>query len=75
LSPFSAGGSAGTNFKNGVMVEWQQYEGHTQGDSWEFTTQSWVKGSPDSLVYESSRYDGVTNNMRGVLSLKDIWDV
>jgi plastocyanin len=74
-SPFSANTSAGTNFKNGVMVEWQQYEGHTQGDAWAFTTQSWIKGSPDNLVYESSRYDGGTNNMRGVISLKDIWDV
>ncbi len=74
-SPFSANNSAGTNFKNGVLVQWGNYEGHSLNDSWEFTTQSWVKGSPDSLVYESSRYDGATNDMRGVITLKDIWDV
>ena len=74
-SPFSANTSAGTNFKNGVLVQWGNYEGHSLNDSWEFTTQSWVNGSPDSLVYESSRYDGATNDMRGVITLKDIWDV
>ncbi len=74
-SPFSSNNSAGTNFKNGVLVQWEQYEGHSLNDSWEFTTQSWVKGSPDSLVYESSRYNGASNNMRGVITLKDIWDV
>jgi plastocyanin len=74
-SPFSANSSAGTNFKNGVLVQWEQYEGHSLNDSWEFTTQSWVKGSPDSLVYESSRYNGSTNDMKGIITLKDIWDV
>ena len=74
-SPFSANNSAGTNFKNGILVQWQSYQGHSLNDSWEFTTQSWKKGTPDSLVYESSRFNGSTNNMKGVITLKDVWDV
>ena len=75
LSPFSANGSAGTNFKNGVLVQWGSYQGHSLGDSWKFTLQSWKKGTPDSLVYESSRFNGSTNMMKGIITLKDIWDV
>jgi plastocyanin len=74
-SPFSANNSAGSNIKNGVMVQWENYNGHTLNDSWEFTLQSWKKGTPDALVYESSRFDGAMNNMKGVITLKDVWDV
>lgn len=74
-SPFSANSSAGTNFKNGVLVQWEAYQGHSLNDSWEFTLQSWKKGTPDSLVYESSRFNGSANNMKGVITLKDVWDV
>ena len=74
-SPFSSSNTAGTSFKNGILVQWGAYQGHSLNDKWTFTLQSWKKGTPDSLVYESSRYNGGTNDMRGVITLKDVWDV
>ena len=74
-SPFSSSNTAGTSFKNGILVQWGAYQGHSLNDKWTFTLQSWKKGTPDSLVYESSRYNGAANDMRGVITLKDVWDV
>lgn len=73
-SPFSYNDSAGTNFKNGVMIQFENPNGHTLNDSWEFKLQSWKKGTPDSLLYTSNRYDGADNNMRGIITLKDVWE-
>lgn len=74
-SPFSANNAAGTNYKNGIMIQFENPNGHTLNDSWSFKTQSWTLGTPASLLYTSSRYDGNLENMRGIITLKDVWDV
>jgi len=74
-SPFSANNAAGTNYKNGIMIQFENPNGHTLSDSWSFKTQSWTLGTPASLLYTSSRYDGSLENMRGIITLKDVWDV
>jgi len=74
-SPFSYNNTANTNFKNGIMIQFVEPNGHTLNDSWEFKLQSWVLGTPASLLYTSSRYDGNLENMRGIITLKDVWDV
>ena len=74
-SPFSANNAAGTNFKNGIMIQFENPNGHTLNDSWDFKLQSWHLGTPASLLYTSSRYDGSLENMRGIITLKDVWDV
>ena len=74
-SLFSASSTAGTNYKNGIMIQFENPNGHTLNDSWSFKTQSWTKGTPESLLYTSSRYDGVLENMRGIVTLKDAWEV
>ena len=74
-SPFSANNTAGTNFKNGIMIQFENPNGHSMDDYWTFKCQSWKKGTPDSLLYTSSRYDGNNENMRGIITLKDVWDV
>ena len=57
------------------MIQFENPNGHTLNDSWSFKTQSWTKGTPESLLYTSSRYDGVLENMRGIVTLKDAWEV
>jgi plastocyanin len=74
-SPFSYNNSAGTNYKNGIMIQFENPNGHTLADSWSFKLQSWTKGTPESLLYTSSRYDGNLENMRGIITLKDVWEV
>jgi len=74
-SPFSANNAAGTNYKNGIMIQFENPNGHTLNDSWSFKTMSWTLGTPASLLYTSSRYDGNLENMRGIITLKDVWDV
>lgn len=74
-SPFSYNNSAGTNYKNGIMIQFENPNGHTLNDSWSFKLQSWTKGTPESLLYTSSRYDGNLENMRGIITLKDVWEV
>ena len=73
-SPFSANNTAGTNFKNGIMIQFENPNGHTLNDYWAFKTQSWKLGTPASLLYTSSRYDGNLENMRGIITLKDVWE-
>jgi hypothetical protein len=63
-----------TNYKNGIMVQWENENGHTLNDSWRFTLQSWVKGTPDNLVYKTYQHDGAMINTQGVIALKDVWD-
>ena len=74
-SPFSYNNSAGTNYKNGIMIQFENPNGHTLADSWSFKLPSWTKGTPESLLYTSSRYDGNLENMRGIITLKDVWEV
>jgi plastocyanin len=74
-SPFSYNNSAGTNYKNGIMIQFENPNGHTLNDSWEFKLQSWTEGTPASLLYTSSRYDGNLEDMRGIITLKDVWEV
>ena len=74
-SPFSYNGAANTNFKNGIMIQFENPNGHTLNDYWAFKLQSWKLGTPASLLYTSSRYDGNLENMRGIITLKDVWDV
>jgi len=74
-SPFSYNNTAGTNFKNGIMIQYEEPNGHTLNDFWAFKTQSWKLGTPESLLYTSSRYDGSLENMRGIITLKDVWEV
>ena len=74
-SPFSYNNTVNTNFKNGVMIQFSNPNGHTLNDSWEFKLQSWKLGTPASLLYTSSRYDGNLENMRGIITLKDVWEV
>ena len=74
-SPFAFNNTINTNFKNGVMIQFENPNGHTLNDSWEFKLQSWVLGTPASLLYTSSRYNGNLENMRGIITLKDVWDV
>ena len=74
-SDFSANLTAGTNYKNGIMIQFENPNGHTLNDSWSFKTQSWTLGTPASLLYTSSRYDGNLENMRGIITLKDVWEV
>jgi len=74
-SEFSANNTAGTNYKNGIMIQFENPNGHTLNDSWSFKTQSWTLGTPASLLYTSSRYDGNLENMRGIITLKDVWEV
>ena len=72
-SPFSALNTSGTNFKNGIMIQFSNPNGHTLNDSWAFKLQSWKKGTPDSLVYRTYQFDGATYNMSGIISLTDAW--
>ena len=44
-SPFSANNAAGTNFKNGIMIQFENPNGHTLNDSWVFKTQTWTDGT------------------------------
>ena len=74
-SPFTDTATIYTNFKNGIMIQFLNFNGHTLNDSWEFKLQSWKLGTPASLLYTSSRYDGNLENMRGIITLKDVWDV
>ena len=74
-SPYSSGGAALTNYKNGVMVQWSNEQGHSLNDSWEFRLQSWIEGTPDNLVYKTYQYDGGSINTSGIIALKDVWDV
>ena len=74
-SPFAFNNTINTNFKNGIMIQFAEPNGHTLNDSWEFKLQSWKLGTPASLLYTSSRYDGNLENMRGIITLKDVWDV
>ena len=74
-SPFAFNNTINTSFKNGVMIQFENPNGHTLNDSWEFKLQSWVLGTPASLLYTSSRYDGNLENMRGIITLKDVWEV
>ena len=74
-SPFTDTGTIYSNFKNGIMIQFSNPNGHTLNDSWTFKTQSWKLGTPASLLYTSSRYDGNLENMRGIITLKDVWEV
>ncbi len=74
-SPFTDTNTIFSNFKNGVMIQFENNNGHTLNDSWSFKTQSWKLGTPASLLYTSSRYDGNLENMRGIITLKDVWEV
>jgi hypothetical protein len=74
-SPFSYNNTVNTNFKNGVMIQFSNPNGHTLNDSWAFKLQSWKLGTPASLLYTSSRYDSNLENMRGIITLKDVWEV
>ena len=74
-SPYANNNTINTNFKNGVMIQFVEYNGHTLSDSWTFKLQSWKLGTPASLLYTSSRYDGNLENMRGIITLKDVWEV
>jgi plastocyanin len=73
-SPFSALNTSGTNFKNGIMIQFANPNGHTLNDSWEFKLQSWVEGTPDSLLYRTYQFDGATYNTSGIISLVDAWE-
>ena len=74
-SPFSYNGAANTNFKNGIMIQFENPNGHTLNDYWAFKLQTWKLGTPASLLYTSSRYDASLENMRGIITLKDVWEV
>ena len=74
-SPFTNSSTVNTNFKNGIMISFENYQGHTLSDSWTFKLQSWNLGTPASLLYTSSRYDGNLEDMRGIITLKDVWEV
>jgi len=74
-SPYSDNNTANTNFKNGIMIQFENPNGHTLNDSWTFKLQSWKLGTPASFLYTSSRYDGALENMRGIITLKDVWEV
>ena len=74
-SPFSANNAAGTNFKNGIMIQFENPNGHTLNDEWAFKAMSWTLGTPASLLYTSNKYDGALENMRGIITLKDVWEV
>ena len=74
-SPFTDTNTIYDNFKNGVMIQFENNNGHTLNDSWSFKLQSWILGTPASLLYTSSRYDGNLENMRGIITLKDVWEV
>ena len=56
------------------MIQFLNFNGHTLNDSWAFKTQSWHLGTPASLLYTSSRYDGNLEDMRGIITLKDVWE-
>tara|TARA_B100001245_G_scaffold236644_1_gene229144 strand:+ start:3413 stop:7000 length:3588 start_codon:yes stop_codon:yes gene_type:complete len=73
-SPFSANNTAGTNFKNGIMIQFENPNGHTLNDEWAFKTMSWTLGTPASLLYASNKYDGNLEDMRGIITLKDVWE-
>ena len=73
-SPFTDTSTIYDNMKNGVMVQFANYNGHTLNDSWTFKLQSWKLGTPASVLYTSSRYDGNLENMRGIITLKDVWE-
>jgi len=73
-SPFAYNNTINTNFKNGIMIQFENPNGHTLNDSWKFKLQSWKLGTPASLLYTSSRYDGNLENMRGIMTLKDVWE-
>lgn len=73
-SPYGDGASILTNYKNGVMVQWSNENGHTLNDSWSFKLQTWVEGTPDNLVYKTYQADGNMINTSGVIALKDVWD-
>tara|TARA_Y100000588_G_scaffold52672_2_gene49603 strand:+ start:8562 stop:12155 length:3594 start_codon:yes stop_codon:yes gene_type:complete len=73
-SPFSNNNTANTNKKNGIMIQFENPNGHTLNDNWVFKTQSWKLGTPASILYTSSRYDGNLENMRGIITLKDVWE-
>jgi plastocyanin len=73
-SPFSALNTSGTNFKNGIMIQFENPNGHTLNDAWSFKLQTWKKGTPESLVYRTYQYDGGAFNTSGVISLTDSWE-
>ena len=54
-SPFAYNNTINTNFKNGIMIQFENPNGHTMNDNWSFKTQSWKLGTPASLLYTSSR--------------------
>ena len=74
-SPFSNANTADTNFKNGIMIQFENPNGHTLNDSWSFKLQSWKKGTPESLVYRTYQYDGADYFTSGVISLTDDWEL
>jgi plastocyanin len=74
-SPFSSNSTSNTNFKNGIMIQFENPNGHTLNDEWAFKLQTWKLGTPASLLYTSSRYDANLENMRGIITLKDVWEV
>ncbi len=73
-SPFSDLNTVGTNFKNGIMIQFANPNGHTLNDSWSFKLQTWKEGTPDSLVYRTYQYDGGVYNLSGIISLTDAWE-
>jgi hypothetical protein len=74
-SPYSDGVSSLTNYKNGIMVQWENENGHSLNDSWSFKLQTWIEGTPDNLVYKTYQSDGALINTSGIIALKDVWDV
>lgn len=72
-SPYSANDTAGTNYKNGVMIQFANPNGHTLNDSWKFKLQTWKKGTPDALIYKTYQWDGINFNTSGIITLTDIW--
>jgi plastocyanin len=74
-SPFADNNQINSNVKNGVMIQFENSNGHTLNDSWSFKLQSWMLGTPASILYSSSRYDGNLESMRGIITLKDMWEV
>jgi plastocyanin len=74
-SPFSALSTSGTNFKNGIMIQFANPNGHTLNDSWEFKLQSWKKGTPESLQYKTYQHNNAEFNTAGVITLIDAWEI
>ena len=73
-SPYSANGTALSNYKNGVMIQFENPNGHTLNDSWEFKLQTWIAGTPESLIYRTYHWDGIQLDTSGIITLNDIWE-